>query len=99
MRLQYKFLYTISINIEVYEDLVQRIQKIPYFAFKFEAGEENRIVYESLYWPEHVRFTLAGKEHQSLLLFTRLRFKGPRQTFDRRNFKLFSQCYFSFKSV
>ena len=46
---QYNFLYTISNNIELYEEPVPRTKKIPHRAFTFEASEENRIVYESLY--------------------------------------------------
>ena len=47
---QYKRLHTISNNTEVYEDSVPWTKKIPHRAVKFEAGEENRIKYESLYW-------------------------------------------------
>ena len=43
-------LCVISNNIEVYKDPVPRAKKIPYGADKLEAREENRIVYESLYW-------------------------------------------------
>ena len=46
---QYKFLYTILNNIKVYEEPVPRTKNIPHREVKFEAGEENRIVYESLY--------------------------------------------------
>ena len=51
-KFQHKLLYTISNNIEVYEESVPRTKKIPHCAVKFEAGEENRIVhvYRSLYW-------------------------------------------------
>ena len=42
-RNQYKNLYTISNNIEVYEDQVWRTKKIPHCAVKFESGKENRI--------------------------------------------------------
>ena len=48
--MQYKLLYTICNSIEVYEDSVLRTKKILHHAIKFMAGEENRIVYESLYW-------------------------------------------------
>ena len=41
---QYKLLYTISNNIEVFEKPVPRTKEIPHRAVKFEAGEENRIV-------------------------------------------------------
>ena len=47
---QYKLSYTVSNNIVVYEEPVSRANKIPLCAVKFEAGEENRIVYESLCW-------------------------------------------------
>ena len=40
---------TISNNIEVYENPVARTKKILHYAAKFEAGEEKRIVHESLY--------------------------------------------------
>ena len=40
---QYKRLYTISNNIEVWG------ASVPHRAVKFQAGEENRIVYESMY--------------------------------------------------
>ena len=46
---QYKLLYTISNNIEVYEEPVSRTKKIPHRAVEFMAGEENRTVYDSLY--------------------------------------------------
>ena len=36
-------------NIEVYEDPVSRTKTIPHCAVKFEAGKENRILYEGLY--------------------------------------------------
>ena len=46
---QYKLLYTISNNIEVYEDPVTRTKKISHCALKFGAKfEENRIVNKSL---------------------------------------------------
>ena len=41
---QYKLLYTILNNIEVYEEPVPRTKKIPYYVVEFKAGEENRIV-------------------------------------------------------
>ena len=47
---QYKSLYLNSNNIEVDEEPVSQLKKIPHCAVKYEAGEENRIVYESLYW-------------------------------------------------
>ena len=47
---QYKLSYTVSNNIEVYEEPVPRAKKTPHCAANFEAGEENRIVYESLSW-------------------------------------------------
>ena len=46
--MQYKLLYTISNNIEVYEGPVPRTMKFPHHAAKFETGGENRIEYESL---------------------------------------------------
>ena len=46
---QYKPLHTISNNVKVYEESVPRTMKISHCAVKFEAGEENRIIYESLY--------------------------------------------------
>ena len=46
---QYKLLYTLSNNIEVYDDLVPRAKTIPNRAVKFEVVEAKRIVYESLY--------------------------------------------------
>ena len=36
-------------DIEAYEESVPWTKKIPLRAVKFEAGEENRIVYESLF--------------------------------------------------
>ena len=45
----YKLLHTFSNNIEVYEEPKQRTKKIPHYAVKFEAGQEKRIVYDSLY--------------------------------------------------
>ena len=44
---QYKLSYTILNNIKVYEEPVPRTKKIAHHAVKFEAGGENRIVYES----------------------------------------------------
>ena len=38
----------ISNNIKVYDEPVPRTKKIPHRAVKFEAGEENGIVYERL---------------------------------------------------
>ena len=46
---RYRLLYTISNNIEVYELPVKRTKKNPQHAIKFEADEENKIVYEILY--------------------------------------------------
>ena len=46
---QYKLLCTILNNIEVYNEPVPRTKKPSYAAVKFEVGEEDRIVYESLY--------------------------------------------------
>ena len=46
---QYKLLYTILNNIEVYEEPVPRTKKIPHCAVRFEAGEENSIIHECLY--------------------------------------------------
>ena len=43
--LQYKLLYAISNNIEVCEESVPRTKKITHYIVKFEADEENRIVY------------------------------------------------------
>ena len=40
---QYRNLYTILNNIDVYEEQVGRTKKIPHCAVKFEAGKENRI--------------------------------------------------------
>ena len=45
--IQYKLLYTILNGTEVYDEPVARTKKILHCAVKFEAGEENRIVYES----------------------------------------------------
>ena len=45
---QYKLLYTILNNIQVYEEPVPSAKKIPHCAVKFEASEKNRIVYENL---------------------------------------------------
>ena len=42
-------LHTISNNAEVYEEPVTRTKKPSHDVIKFEAGEENRIVYENLY--------------------------------------------------
>ena len=47
--LQYKLLYTISNNSEVNEKPASRTKKILHCAVEFMAGEENRIVYDSLY--------------------------------------------------
>ena len=41
---QYRNSYTISNNIEVYEEQVSRTKKICQCAVKFEAGKENRIM-------------------------------------------------------
>ena len=49
-KIQYKLLYTISNNIDVYGEPVPRTKKVHYRAVKFEACEENRIISESLYW-------------------------------------------------
>ena len=46
--LQYKLLYTISNNIEVYEEPVPRTKKIIHYIVKSGADEENGIVCESL---------------------------------------------------
>ena len=46
--LQYKLLYTISNNIEVYEEPVPRPKKIIHYIVKFGADKKNGIVYESL---------------------------------------------------
>ena len=45
---QYKLLYIILNNTEVYKEPVPRTKKIPCFAVKFEAGEENSIIHECL---------------------------------------------------
>ena len=45
---QYKLLNTILNGIEVYEEPVARTKKVPHWALNFEAGEENRILHESL---------------------------------------------------
>ena len=47
---QYNFSNIISNNIEVYEEPGPQTKKINYREVKFEAHEENRICYESLYW-------------------------------------------------
>ena len=44
--MQYKLLYIISNNIEVYEGPVPRTKIFPHCAGKFKTGEENRIVHE-----------------------------------------------------
>ena len=46
----FKRLRTISNKIEVYEEPVPRTKKISHCAVKVEAGEENRILNECLYW-------------------------------------------------
>ena len=46
---QYKLLFTILNNIKAYEKPVPRTKNIPHRSVKFEAGEENRIAYESFY--------------------------------------------------
>ena len=56
--IQYKLSCTISNNTEVYEEPVPRAKKMPHCAVNFEAGEENRIVYKSLYWVDPVRLSL-----------------------------------------
>ena len=43
------FLYRISDNMEIYEQSLQQTKRIPHCAVKFEAGEETRIVHESLH--------------------------------------------------
>ena len=48
LRIQYKLLYT-DINIRNYDEPLPRTKKILHRAVKFEAGEENRIIFESLY--------------------------------------------------
>ena len=45
---EYKLLYIIWNNFEVYEEPVPRTKKIPHYAVEFETGEENRIEHESL---------------------------------------------------
>ena len=40
---------TFAYNIEIYEKPVPLTKKIPHRAVKLEVGEENRIMYESLY--------------------------------------------------
>ena len=47
--LQYKLCYTISNNIEIYEEPIPSTKKIPPCVVKFEIGEENRIVQENVY--------------------------------------------------
>ena len=42
--IQYKLLYTISNNIEVYEESVPRTKKGSHCVVIFEAGEQNRIL-------------------------------------------------------
>ena len=46
---QYKLLYTISNNIEIYKVPVKRTNKLPHCAVKVQVGEENRFVQKSLY--------------------------------------------------
>ena len=46
---QYKLLYIISNNNEIYEVPVKQTNKLPHCVVKFEAGEENRIVQKGLY--------------------------------------------------
>ena len=46
---QYKLLYTISNNTDIYEEPEPQAKKIPHSAVTFETSEENRIGYESLY--------------------------------------------------
>ena len=41
---QYKLLYTISNNIEVYQEPMPQTEKIPHCPVKFRAGEKNKIV-------------------------------------------------------
>ena len=41
--------YTILNNIEIYGEPVPRTKEIPHYAVKFDADEENRIVFESLF--------------------------------------------------
>ena len=55
---QYRNLYTISNNIEVYEEQVLRTKKIPRYAVKFESGKENRIDAKFLYCVDFLTFTL-----------------------------------------
>ena len=70
MRNQYGFWYTILNNIEVYEEPVPWTKNAPYCAVKFEAGEKNRIVYESLYCcidvlpKSNSHYRDAGTKHQ-----------------------------------
>ena len=63
---QYKLSYTVSNNIVVYEEPVSRAKKMPQCAVKFEAGEENRIVYESLFCSYHKK----NKTNTALISFT-----------------------------
>ena len=56
---QFKYLLIeykiISNNVKVYQEPVQRTKKIPHCAVKFEAGEENRIVYERISLIQHFK--------------------------------------------
>ena len=45
--IQYKLLYTILNDVEVYEEPVSRTKKFPLCSVEFETGEEKIIEYES----------------------------------------------------
>ena len=53
---QYKLLHTIFKEYWIGSQF-HRQMKIPHCAIKFETGEENRIVYQTLYWSLKIYFT------------------------------------------
>ena len=54
-----------SKNIEVYEEPVPATKKISHRTDKLKAGEENRIVFESLYWTRSKRHVTNSEQLNS----------------------------------
>ena len=69
---QYKILYTISNNIEVYEESGPRTKKPSHNAVKFEAGEVNRILTRKIVLnvQGRTRDTKMSKDYVNLLLYS-----------------------------
>ena len=63
------FCFTISNIIEVFKESVPWTKKILHLAVEFEAGEESRIAYESLYW-FRLNIGLISKDLKTIMIFS-----------------------------